>query len=98
MAEEERKRRPPRIHMPFSGTATVEGKTIEVLARDISETGAFLWASTVPEIGDRVKLQLQSASGASFSLKADGVGTVVRVGESSAGLRGFAVHFDDPPA
>jgi hypothetical protein len=104
--EENGKRAATRIEVPLIGIITfyAEGegpKTIEVVAKDISLAGAYLWVSAprpCPRVGDKIEVNLRSDSELEeFQLSVEAVGTVVRVDLPQEGDHGFAIKFAKVP-
>ncbi len=104
--ERKERRAATRIEVPLAGTVTFEAegegpKTIEVVAKDVSFAGAYLWAGApkvFPRVGDKISINLRGPSELvefQFSVKA--VGTVVRVDQPQEGEHGFAVKFKRLP-
>ncbi len=100
---EKEKRTATRLEVPFAGIMTfdVQGeglKVIEVVAKEASEEGAYLWAdapSVCPEVGDKVGLNLRCASERRrLRISLEATGTVVRVDESDKESQGLAVKFE----
>ena len=94
-------RRATRITLHLPGTATIESKgqeprTIEVLAKEISDNGAYLWTDTLPQIGDSVTLNLRCTSDSQLNATFEAVATVIRVDDSPEGECGFGVRIEKP--
>ena len=93
------RRQSARIQVPLVGKATYETrddgpKTIQVVARNISEDGAYLVASSCPAVGDRAEISLRCDSGLKqLKISMDAVGKVTRVDEPGEKQGGFAVEF-----
>ncbi len=92
-------RKTTRVQIPLAGKATYETKdegpkTVQVMARNISEEGAYLVATTCPAVGDKTKISLRCDSGLKqLKISLDAVGTVTRVDEPDGKQGGFAVEF-----
>jgi len=95
--EQEDRRATTRVEIPLVGTITVEGeKPIKVYARDIGQEGAYLWGSTSPRIGDKVRVDLHSSSELhQFTFSLEAVGTITRVDLHEERKYGFAVNFEE---
>ena len=93
----EERRAATRVDVPLIGTITVEGEEpIKVYARDISQEGAYLWGSTSPRVGDKLRIDLKSSSELhQFKFSLEVVGTVMRVDQPEERKYGFAVNFDE---
>ncbi len=100
---EKEKRTATRLEVPFAGIMTFEAKgqglkVIEVVAKEASEEGAYLWAdapSVCPEVGDKIGLNLRCASERRrLRISLEATGTVVRVDEPENEKQGFAVEFE----
>ena len=93
------RRQSARIQVPLVGTATYQTsddgpKTIQVVAQNISEDGAYLVASSCPAVGDRTEISLRCDSGLKqLKISMEGVGKVTRVDEPGEQPGGFAVEF-----
>ena len=105
MSEKE-KRAATRLEVPFAGIMTFEAKdqglkVIEVVAKEASEDGAYLWAEAPPispEVGDRVGLNLRCASERrKLRISLEATGTVLRVDEAEKERQGIAVKFEETP-
>ena len=99
---EKEKRTSTRLEVPFAGImtyqATGEGlKVIEVVAKEASEDGAYLWADdppVCPEVGDAIGLNLRCTSERKrMRISLEATGTVVRVDEPENKRQGLAVEF-----
>ena len=99
---EKEKRTSTRLEVPFAGImtyqATGEGlKVIEVVAKEASEDGAYLWADdppVCPEVGDVIGLNLRCTSERKrMRISLEATGTVVRVDEPENKRQGLAVEF-----
>ena len=101
--EKKEKRAATRIEVPLVGIIAFDAKgegpkTIEVVAKDISVDGAYLWAGSpraYPRAGDKIGINLHCTSDfkqLKISLEADG--TVVRVDKPQKERHGFAVKFN----
>jgi hypothetical protein len=104
--EEKGKRAATRIEVPLVGIITFDAegegpRTIEVVAKDISLAGAYLWAGaprTCPRVGDKIEINLRSDSEfEEFQLSVEAVGTVVRVDLPQKSDHGFAIKFAKMP-
>ena len=102
MNEKER-RTATRLEVPFSGIMTFQAKgeglkVIEVMAKEASEQGAYLWVDdppVCPQVGDAIGLNLRCiAEGRSVRISLEGTGTVVRVDEPEKKRQGLAVEFE----
>jgi hypothetical protein len=97
--KEKERRKVARVQVPMVGRVTYETKdegsrTVQVVAQDISEEGAYLVASNCPAVGDRTKISLRCDSGfKQMKISLEAVGTVTRVDESDGKQNGFAVEF-----
>ncbi len=100
---EKEKRTATRLEVPFSGIMTFEAKgeglkVIEVVAKEASEEGAYLWAdapSVCPEVGDKIGLNLRCTSERrKLRISLEATGTVVRVDEPENNSQGLAVNFE----
>lgn len=100
---EQEKRTATRLEVPFSGIMTFQAKgeglkVIEVVAKESSEDGAYLWSDVppvCPEVGDAIGLNLRCTSERKkLRISMEATGTVVRVDEPEKGRQGFAVEFD----
>ncbi|MEE8350294.1 MAG: PilZ domain-containing protein [Acidobacteriota bacterium] len=97
--KQQERRQTARIQILLIGEATYQTSddgtcTAQVVARDVSEQGAYLIAKTRPEVGARVELDLRCDAGLKqmkISLKA--VGTVTRVDVPPESPGGFAIEF-----
>ncbi len=101
--DEKEKRTATRLEVPFSGIMTFESKgeglkVIEVVAKEASEEGAYLWADTpsvCPEVGDKIGLNLLCTSDRKkLRISLEATGTVVRVDEPEKESQGLAVKFE----
>ena len=104
--EKKEKRAATRIEVPLVGIITFDAegegpKTIEVVAKDVSVNGAYLWAGApraYPSVGDKIGINLRCASELEqFQLSVEAVGTVVRVDPPQESEHGFAVKFGKNP-
>ena len=104
--EEKGKRAATRIDVPLVGIITFDAegegpRTIEVVAKDISLAGAYLWADApraCPRVGDKIEINLRSDSEfEEFQLSVEAVGTVVRVDLPQKSDHGFAIKFAKMP-
>ncbi len=100
---EKEKRTATRLEVPFSGIMTFETKgeglkVIEVVAKEASEEGAYLWAdapSVCPEVGDKIGLNLRCTSERrKLRISLEATGTVLRVDEPENNSQGLAVKFE----
>jgi len=100
---EKEKRTATRLEVPFAGIMTFETKgeglkVIEVVAKEASEEGAYLWAdgpSVCPEVGDKIGLNLRCTSERrKLRISLEATGTVVRVDEPEKESQGLAVKFE----
>ncbi|MCH6568646.1 MAG: PilZ domain-containing protein [Acidobacteria bacterium] len=100
---EKEKRAATRLDVPFAGIMTFETKgeglkVIEVVAKEASEEGAYLWAdapSVCPEVGDKIGLNLRCTSDRRrLRISLEATGTVVRVDEPENDSQGLAVKFE----
>ena len=100
---EKEKRAATRIDVPFVGIMTFQAKgeglkVIEVVAKEASEEGAYLWAdapSVCPEVGDKIGLNLHCTSERKkLRISLEATGTVVRVDKSENERQGLAVKFE----
>ena len=100
---EKEKRTATRLEVPFAGIMTFETtaqglKVIEVVAKEASEEGAYLWADdspVCPEVGDKIGLNLGCTSERKkLRISLEATGTVVRVDEPENKRQGFAVEFE----
>lgn len=100
---EKEKRTATRLEVPFSGIMTFDSKgeglkVVEVVAKESSEDGAYLWADAppvCPEVGDAIGLNLRCTSERKkLRISMEATGTVVRVDEPEDGRHGFAVEFE----
>ena len=104
--EEATKRAATRIDIPLVGIVTFDAegegpKTLEVVAKDFSLAGAYLWANgpkVCPRVGDKIRINLRSDSEfEEFQLSVEAVGTVVRVDLPKETDHGFAIKFAKLP-
>ena len=102
MSEEE-KRTATWLEVPFAGIMTFEAKgqglkVIEVVAKEASEDGAYLWADALPvcpDVGDKIGLNLRCTSeGKRMKISLEATGTVVRVDKPENERQGLAVSFE----
>ena len=102
MNEKER-RTATRLEVPFTGIMTFQAKgeglkVVEVLAKESSEDGAYLWADdppVCPAVGDEIGLNLRCTSERkSLRISLEATGTVVRVDEPEDTKLGIAVEFE----
>ncbi len=100
---EQEKRTATRLEVPFAGIMTFEAKgqglkVIEVVAKEASEDGAYLWADdppVCPEVGDAIGLNLRCTSEhKKMRISLEATGTVVRVDEPEKKKQGLSVEFD----
>ena len=100
---EKEKRTATRLEVPFAGIMTFEAKgeglkVIEVVAKEASEDGAYLWADAppvCPEVGDKIGLNLLCTSERrKLRISLEATGTVVRVDDPENKSQGFAVEFE----
>ncbi len=100
---EKEKRTATRLEVPFAGIMTFESKgeglkVIEVVAKEASEDGSYLWADVppvCPEVGDAIGLNLRCTSERKkLRISLEATGTVVRVDEPENEKQGFAVEFE----
>ncbi len=105
MSEEE-KRTATRLEVPFAGIMTFEAKgqglkVIEVVAKEASEEGAYLWTDVppvCPEVGDEIGLNLRCTSEhRKLRISLEATGTVVRVDTPEKEKQGLAVKFEVIP-
>ncbi len=100
------KRIATRVQVPLAGIVTFEGKeeglqTLQVVAKDVSEDGTFLWVDTpetFPLKGDKVGINLSCSSDlkrVKLSMEASGI--VTRVTRPKEGQPGFAIQFEAVP-
>ncbi len=103
---EKEKRAATRLDVPFTGIMTFEAngeglKVIEVVAKEASEEGAYLWANAppvCPEVGDEIGLNLRCTSERKkMRISLEATGTVVRVEEPENERQGLAVKFESIP-
>ncbi len=103
---EQEKRTATRLEVPFSGIMTFETKgeglkVIEVVAKEASEDGAYLWADdppVCPEVGDAIGLNLRCTSEhRKLRISLEATGTVVRVDTPENEKQGLAVKFEVIP-
>ena len=101
---EKEKRTATRLEVPFAGIMTFEAKgeglkVIEVVAKEASEDGAYLWADAppvCPEVGDKIGLNLLCTSERrKLRISLEATGTVVRVDEPEQESQGLAVKFEE---
>ncbi len=100
---EKEKRTATRLEVPFAGIMTFEAKgeglkVLEVVAKEASEDGAYLWADAppvCPEVGDKIGLNLLCTSERrKLRISLEATGTVVRVDDPEKESQGFAVEFE----
>ncbi len=100
---EKEKRTATRLEVPFAGIMTFEAKgeglkVIEVVAKEASEDGAYLWADAppvCPEVGDKIGLNLLCTSERrKLRISLEATGTVVRVDDPENESQGLAVEFE----
>ncbi len=100
---EKEKRIATRLEVPFAGIMTFEApgeglKVLEVVAKEASEDGAYLWADVspvCPEVGDKIGLNLRCTSERrKLRISFEATGTVVRVDEPENKRQGLAVEFE----
>ncbi len=100
---EKEKRTATRLEVPFAGIMTFEAKgqglkVIEVVAKEASEDGAYLWADSLPvcpDVGDKIGLNLRCTSERRrLRISLEATGTVVRVDEPENDSQGLAVKFE----
>lgn len=100
------KRTATRVQVPLSGIVTVEAggkalQTIEVVAKDVSEDGTYLWVEApeaCPRVGDKIGINLICSSDLKrVKLSMEAVGTVARVDQPKESKPGFAVTFQQNP-
>ncbi len=100
---EKEKRTATRLEVPFVGIMTFKSKgeglkVIEVVAKEASEEGAYLWADAppvCPEVGDNIGLNLLCTSERrKLRISLEATGTVVRVDEPENESQGLAVEFE----
>ncbi len=100
------KRVATRVQVPLAGIVTFEAKgkglqTLQVVAKDVSEDGTFLWVDTpetFPLKGDKVGINLSCSSDlkrVKLSMEASGI--VTRVNRPKGGQPGFAIRFEEVP-
>ncbi len=103
---EKEKRTATRLEVPFSGIMTFEAKgqglkVIEVVAKEASEEGAYLWTDAppvCPEVGDEIGLNLRCTSEhRKLRISMEATGTVVRVDTPENERQGLAVKFEKIP-
>jgi hypothetical protein len=101
---EKEKRTATRLEVPFAGIMTFqtrgEGlKVIEVVAKEASEDGAYLWTDdppVCPDVGDEIGLNLRCTSERKkMKISLEATGTVVRVDEPENKQQGLAVEFEE---
>ncbi len=104
--DEKEKRTATRLEVPFAGIMTfetkVEGlKVIEVVAKEASEDGAYLWADAppvCPDVGDKIGLNLRCTSERKrMRISLEATGTVLRVDKPENERQGLAVEFEAIP-
>ncbi len=97
--KQQERRQTARIQILLIGEASYQTSddgpyTVQVVARDVSEQGAYLIATTRPELGDRVELNLRCDAGLKqMKISLNAVGTVTRVDNPPETTGGFAVEF-----
>ena len=100
---EKEQRTATRLEVPFAGIMTFEAKgeglkVIEVVAKEASEDGAYLWADAppvCPEVGDKIGLNLLCTSERrKLRISLEATGTVVRVDDPENESQGLAVEFE----
>ena len=89
-----------RLEVPLKGEGTlnIEGKELqlELVATNISATGAYCLTDTSLDAGGKIKLHLQwSPQDKQSEIVLKAVGVVLRVDPQPEGNYGFAVKFDD---
>jgi len=103
---EKEKRIATRLEVPFAGIMTFEAKgqglkVIEVVAKEASEEGAYLWTEAppvCPEVGDEIGLNLRCTSEhRKLRISLEATGTVVRVDTPEKEKQGLAVKFEVIP-
>ena len=103
---EKEKRAATRLDVPFAGIMTFKAKdeglkVIEVVAKEASEEGAYLWMDTptvCPEVGDKIGLNLLCISERKrLRISLEATGTVVRVDQPENERQGLAVEFEATP-
>ena len=100
---EKENRTATRLEVPFAGIMTFETKgqglkVMEVVAKEASEDGAYLWADAppvCPDVGDKIGLNLRCTSERKkLRISLEATGTVVRVDEPENKRQGLAVEFE----
>ncbi|MDA2933924.1 PilZ domain-containing protein [Acidobacteria bacterium AH-259-D05] len=101
--KEKEKRSATRVQVPLVGVMTFEAekegpKRVEVVAKDVSEEGAYLWAGACPRVGEKITINLHCSSELKqLFISLEAVGTVLRVDELENRRYGFAVKFEGIP-
>jgi hypothetical protein len=87
------------VQLKGEGTLNIEGKEcpLELVATNISASGAYCLADSPPGIGGKMKLHLQwSPEVRQSELVLKAVKTIIRVDPQPEGNYGFAVKFNVP--